>query len=409
MMMSHTGGSGDVVDAVQLAGRLWHAFLRAAVFSCGLGLMIYVVVHAFMYVPKLIRTLVEASQLPRLIRSAKRKANLDDSDGLGPDGRDAKERTQTLKNDDVQELLTARVSICKPKDSWTRRADAQSKDIRAVMCVLPALGAKERIFTHATALAIQSVRYLHGTTKRNTVQEQGDLLVVGWDHPHVGSRRTDVSEHVDFHSNRKDAFWNAILQSAKDVSHVLDWVAATYPETALKRDGGEGKRVPVICIGFSVGGDAFVTAATLDERVTHVLAVSATPNWLRPGGKPSVNKGLDVPFTEGDRLYASTCPYVHGERLRPHQPHIYFLSGADDDHTPVQCAETWIAQLQSGVYEECSSRLRVIRVPGANHMLLRHPTGVEELYTQFSALLSDALMWCSSSSSLSASANKKTD
>lgn len=379
-------------SGLELLEHLRETFVRAAVFSGGLGIAVVLIAQIALNANRLLQTLVRAAGL------AGGAAELPGTRAV----RAARGATSGVQAGDLS-ALCARVPLGKGGATawwpWARgnrtagAADAPRRPVRAVLCTLPGLGsAKEGIFTNVVAMATQAVKHLHARGTRIAQHHaDGDVLVLGWDHPKHGSRKPADGAKVRWHANRKDEFWSAVAQSAQDVSRMLDWCAAEYPDTRLSATPGE-THVPVLCLGFSMGGDVFVTAATLDQRVTHVLAVIASPNWLRPGSVG--NPGLDAPFPSGDELYERMCPFVNGTRLKRHRPVLRFLCGDQDDHVPPACADGWVKELQAGVYADCPDRLSVTRVPGVGHGLLGDARGVRALYDAFPEWLeSGVLSW----------------
>lgn len=66
--------------------------------------------------------------------------------------------------------------------------------------------------------------------------------------------------------------WSILGQSTLDALRNIDW--------AIKE---HGVSPDVVAGGVSMGGDISVALAGVDQRVTRVAAITATPDWTRPG------------------------------------------------------------------------------------------------------------------------------
>jgi uncharacterized protein len=91
-----------------------------------------------------------------------------------------------------------------------------------------------------------------------------------WQH---GERGTETAEQISsrvFGDFRRH-MWPILGQTTLDALRVADWAAAEFGA----RDVAAG--------GVSMGGDIAVALAGIDQRISRVAAVAATPDWTRPG------------------------------------------------------------------------------------------------------------------------------
>ncbi len=176
-----------------------------------------------------------------------------------------------------------------------------------------------------------------------------------WQH---GERGYETGEEMGkrVFSNFRRYMWPILGQTTLDTLRIIDW--------AQKRFAIE----PSINIGgFSMGGDIAVAVAGLDMRISRVVAMIATPDWLRPSmqGQP----GKLIPPGEPDQyaqfFYDHLNPITHIQAYA-HQPAITFESGADDVHIPPQDALRFEEALRSQ-YPTYGKRLRVNIHPGIGH------------------------------------------
>lgn len=149
--------------------------------------------------------------------------------------------------------------------------------------------------------------------------------------------------------------WPMIGNAALEALRVLDWAAAEFD-----------LQPPFFVGGHSLGGDAMVAAAGLDARIGCVAAVTATPDWLRPGMRAD---GLPVEPGEPDAyaqwFYDQMNPMTHLASFS-HRPAIAFECGEADEHVPAEAALRFKSALEPA-YGQARDRLRVIRHPSVAH------------------------------------------
>lgn len=149
--------------------------------------------------------------------------------------------------------------------------------------------------------------------------------------------------------------WPIIGNAALETLRVLDWAAREFHLAP-----------PFFVGGHALGGDAAVAAAGLDPRIGCVAAITATPDWTRPGmhadGQPV---GVGEPDAYARWFYERMDPVTHPDAYA-HRPAIAFECGERDDHVPADAALRFRSVL-APVYGEAQDRLRVIRHPGAGH------------------------------------------
>jgi hypothetical protein len=94
------------------------------------------------------------------------------------------------------------------------------------------------------------------------------------------------------------------------------------PLRSLRVRAQDWAELPAGILGDSLGGDAALVAAAIDDTLEVVIALRASPNWLRPGSVGN-RFGEDA---DGDELYHSYCPFANAGSYE-HQPAICFVVG----------------------------------------------------------------------------------
>lgn len=159
------------------------------------------------------------------------------------------------------------------------------------------------------------------------------LLAVSFDPPGHG-RRSDGRDPLELGREVLGAFrrrmWPLAGRTVLESLRVLDW--------ADKRFGTAGRRVVG---GVSMGGDIAVALAGIDERITRVTALVATPDWTRPGMRVLGDQQVVLDQGEADRyaqwFYDAFDPITHLDAYRRDLA-ISFLCGARDLHVPAEAA-----------------------------------------------------------------------
>ncbi len=145
-----------------------------------------------------------------------------------------------------------------------------------------------------------------------------------WRH---GQRGTESGEQIArrVFGNFRRHMWPILGQTTLD-SRVVDWAMADL------HAGPE-----VVAGGVSMGGDVAVALVGIDNRITRVAAIVATPDWTRPG-----MTDLFDPYRVLPQGQADAYPQWFHDQLDPlthlhayaHGPAITFECGADDTHVP---------------------------------------------------------------------------
>ena len=149
-----------------------------------------------------------------------------------------------------------------------------------------------------------------------------------FDAPDHGARgsgdRWEFARHVL--AAFRQRMWPLLGRTTLEALRVLDWLAAEV-------DASDGFLVG----GFSMGGDAAVALAGIDERVRRVAALGSTPDWSRPGMHELGDSGRLIDQGEADayaRWFADQLdPTRHLDRYRRDLA-IDFELGAEDRHIP---------------------------------------------------------------------------
>jgi uncharacterized protein len=139
---------------------------------------------------------------------------------------------------------------------------------------------------------------------------------------------------------------------------VLDWLAGEV-------EASEGFLVG----GFSMGGDAAVALAGIDERVRRVAAIGSTPDWSRPRMHELRDPSRLIDQGEAD-AYAEWFadhldPMRHLDRYR-RPVAIGFELGGDDHHIPVADAQAF-ADALAGLDPPAAAEVSIRVHPGLDH------------------------------------------
>lgn len=167
-------------------------------------------------------------------------------------------------------------------------------------------------------------------------------------------------------SQFRAAMWPILGRTVLDAVAVVDHARAAFD---LSGD--------VVAGGVSMGGDLALALAGLDERVTRVAAMIATPDWTRPGmtrlDDPDTLVDQGRPTRLGRWLYDQLDPLTHLERFR-HRPAIAFDLGGDDRHIPRANADHFRAAL-ARLDPSAASRVHIRVHDGLDHRAAgRDPT-----------------------------------
>lgn len=177
-----------------------------------------------------------------------------------------------------------------------------------------------------------------GGSKEQVLDQLQDLashgfVGVSFDPLEHGERGRESSEELAsrvFSSFRR-YMWPILGQTTLDCLRVIEWAISNLGVDHRIRLGG-----------LSMGGDVAVTAAGHDDRVDRVVAVVATPDWLRPGMRDlfDVTKLVDQgDSTNYSRFFYDTLnPAGHVERYK-RKFEVNFLCGELDKHVPPNGAQ----------------------------------------------------------------------
>ncbi|RPI34660.1 MAG: hypothetical protein EHM70_02120 [Chloroflexota bacterium] len=170
-----------------------------------------------------------------------------------------------------------------------------------------------------------------------------------WQHGERGTEDPDALLQRVFGNFRRH-MWPILAHTAEDALRVIDWAIAMLDIS------------PDICMGgISMGGDISVAAAGLDQRISTVAAIVATPDWMRPGMDISPGE----PDAYSQHLYDRFNPITHLGSYS-HCPAITFECGAEDGHVPPDGALRFQEVLKD-TYAACPERLRGNLHPGVGH------------------------------------------
>jgi dienelactone hydrolase len=172
-----------------------------------------------------------------------------------------------------------------------------------------------------------------GGSKEQVLDQLQDLASRGFvgmsfDPPEHGERGAESPKELAtrvFSSFRR-YMWPILGQTTLDCLRVIEWATSSLEVDSRIRLGG-----------LSMGGDVAVAAAGLEGKVSRVVAVVATPDWLRPG----MHDAFDVTklINQGDsttygKFFCDTLnPAGHLGRYE-REFEINFLCGELDKHIP---------------------------------------------------------------------------
>ena len=221
----------------------------------------------------------------------------------------------------------------------------------------------------------QLIIFLHhfSGTKESTVPLLQDLAAKGfvalsfdaWQHGERGTEtQQEISDRVFGNFiHHMQHLWPILGQTTLDTLRVIDWAMSSLNVEPYVSMGG-----------LSMGGDISVAAAGVDHRIKRVVAVVATPDWLRPGMEDAFHPG--TPMSPG--LSDSYAQYFY-DRLNPltnlaaytRAPEIQFMCGEKDTHVPPDGAFRFQSALQEAS-PVATSKVTVSLIPGLRHMDIRN-------------------------------------
>lgn len=179
-----------------------------------------------------------------------------------------------------------------------------------------------------------------------------------WQH---GERSTESQMEIwtRVFGNFRRHMWPILGQTTLDLLRIIDWAVVTLDVE------------PHIFLGgLSMGGDIAVAAAGLDHRIERVVAIIATPDWLRPGMQDLSKPGTILPPGEPDAyaqyFYDHLNPLTHLVAFA-HGPAIHFVCGEQDTHVPSDGAFRFQTALREA-YPVAGDHVQVTLVPGLGHM-----------------------------------------
>lgn len=222
----------------------------------------------------------------------------------------------------------------------------------------------------AVRLLVLFLPHLSGSKESMTPFLQ-DLAAAGfvalsfdpWQH---GERGTESQDEllVRVFGNFRRHMWPILGQTTLDTMRVIDWALANLDIH------------PAISVGgLSMGGDIAVAAAGIDHRIQRVVAVVATPDWLRPGMHDLFEPDRLLPPGEPDAyaryFYDHLNPMTHLAAYA-HGPALRFICGERDVHVPADGALRFQAALREA-HPSSAAEVLVELVPGMDHLAVRDP------------------------------------
>jgi len=187
------------------------------------------------------------------------------------------------------------------------------------------------------------------------------LVAVSFDPPGHGRRGTvspwDLVQQVLGSFRRR--MWPLLGQTTLECLRVLDWIDDRFTVSG-----------PRVAGGVSMGGDVAVALAGVDQRITRVSSLIATPDWTRPGMFTLGEEPKLLDQGEADAyaqwFYDALDPMTHLDAYR-RAVAIDFQCGGADRHVPSDGA----ASFRDGLLERnpaAASRIRIEVHDGVSHL-----------------------------------------
>jgi uncharacterized protein len=181
-----------------------------------------------------------------------------------------------------------------------------------------------------------------------------------FDAPGHGARRSGDRQEFARHvlAAFRQRMWPLLGRTTLEALRVLDWIGEEV-------DASEGFLVG----GFSMGGDAAVALAGIDQRVRRVAAIGSTPDWSRPGMHELGDPARPLDQGEADAyagwFAAHLDPMRHLDRFR-RELAIDFELGAEDRHIPEANARAFADALVA-LDPPASATVEINVHPGLDH------------------------------------------
>jgi dienelactone hydrolase len=198
-----------------------------------------------------------------------------------------------------------------------------------------------------------TIPFLQGLASRGFTAVSFDL----WQH---GERGTETAEQMAsrvFGGFRRH-MWPILGQTTLDALRITDWAAAEFGPTDMAAGG------------VSAGGDIAVALAGIDQRISRVAAIAATPDWTRSGMRDISDPSRVVPQGEpgayAQWFYNQLDPLSHLNNYA-HAPAIAFECGADDTHVGPEAALRFRDALAKA-YPDAGTGVQVRLHPGIGHL-----------------------------------------
>lgn len=203
-----------------------------------------------------------------------------------------------------------------------------------------------------------------GSTKETLVSYLNDIakkgyIAIAFDNYGHGERGTETRNEIftRVFGNMRKHGWRILGETVKDAAKVIDWAIDYFKALPDIRMGG-----------ISMGGDISIALSGLDKRITKVLTIVSTPDWLRPGMheivRPDVLMDPGNPDEISQSLYDEFNPMTHLERYL-NGPKIRAILGEKDNHIPPENFEGFKREL-SILSVEASNNIDLIYITGDN-------------------------------------------
>jgi dienelactone hydrolase len=162
--------------------------------------------------------------------------------------------------------------------------------------------------------------------------------------------------------------WPILGHTTLDAVRVLDWAVERFKPDEL------------VAGGVSMGGDVSIALAGIDERVSRIAAMIATPDWTRPkmtlldDPETVIEQGEPSPY--GQWMFDHLNPMTHLDSFA-RAPAITFELAGDDLHINGENAVAFKAALAAN-HPAAAAQVHIRTHPGLDHLAAGRDQAVQD-------------------------------